>query len=182
MQQPSQSHHRHSIRLKGYDYSQPGAYFSTVVTAARASLFGDIADGNMHVNETGEIVLAVWRDLPNHYPFLQLGTFVVMPNHVHGIVVLTVDVGAGLRPAPTDRPAPTIGDRYGLPEIVRAFKSFSARRVNAFLGKAGHSLWQRNYYEHVIRDEREWERLHRYIESNPSQWEQDHENPANPAK
>jgi REP element-mobilizing transposase RayT len=135
----------------------------------------------MDLNEPGRIVLAAWMDLPNHYPYLELGTFVIMPNHVHGIVVFTVEtnninhnVGAGLRPAPTPDP----NRRHGLPEIMRAFKSFSARRVNEYLGAMGHPLWQRNYYEHVIRDEKEWDRIRQYVDSNPLRWEQDHENPA----
>jgi REP element-mobilizing transposase RayT len=168
-----QFHNRHSIRLKEFDYSQPGAYFFTAVTKERESLFGMISDGEMHLNKLGDIVQAAWMDLPNHYPYLELGTFMIMPNHVYGIVVLTV--GAGLGPAPTVEPTPT-PFRYGLPEIIRAFKSFSARWVNEYLGATGHSLWQRNYYEHVIRDQKEWERIHQYIESNPLQWEQDREN------
>ena len=171
-----QLHHRHSIRLKEYDYSQPGAYFFTVVTTGRTSLFGKIVNGEMDLNELGRIVLAAWMDLPNHYPYIELGTFVIMPNHVHGIVVFTTEtndanhVVAGLRPTPMRR--------HGLPEIMRAFKSFSARRVNEDLGTMGHPLWQRNYYEHVIRDEKEWDRIRQYVESNPLRWEQDHENPA----
>ncbi len=161
------------------------------MTTGRTNLFGKIANGVMDLNEPGRIVLAAWMDLPNHYPYLDLGTFVIMPNHVHGIVVFTEEtndanhvVGAGLRPAPTTTPASTSTPttipmrRHGLSEIMRAFKSFSARRVNEYLDAIGHPLWQRNYYEHVIRDEKEWNRIRQYIESNPLRWEQDHENPA----
>jgi putative transposase len=170
--------------LKEYDYSQPGAYFFTVVTSGRTSLFGKIVNGEMDLDEPGRIVLAAWMDLPIHYPYLELGTFVIMPNHVHGIVAFTAEtndtthVMAGLRPAPTPAYTNASKHQHGLPEIIRAFKSFSARRVNEYLGAMGHPLWQRNYYEHVIRDEKEWDRIRQYIEFNPLRWEQDHKNPA----
>jgi len=96
-------HHRRSIRLKNYDYSQAGAYFVTICTHGHIHLFGEVVDGEMRLNPFGEIVQAVWFDLPQHYGHVQLDAFVVMPNHVHGIIVLTADpvVGAGLNPAPT---------------------------------------------------------------------------------
>ena len=149
-------HHRHSIRIKNFDYSGPGAYFFTVVTMNRVVLFGEVIHGEMHLNEIGRIILSAWMDLPNHYLFLELGAFLVMPNHVHAVVILTEDarVGTGLRPAPTV-------NRHGLPEIVRAFKSFSARRVNEYLGTPGHAVWQRNYYEGIIRDQEERDRINR---------------------
>ena len=121
--------------------------------------------------ESGQMVLDVWLELPKHYPHVVLDAFVVMPNHVHGIIGLTEQqVGAGLRPAPT------MGRRHGLPEIVRAFKSFSARRVNAYLETSG-PLWQRGYYEHVIRDEASLSRIREYILNNPLRWAYDRDNP-----
>ncbi len=95
---------RRSIRLKGYDYSRPGAYFITICTRDRAHLFGEVADGEMRLNAFGEIVRAAWFDLPNHYNHVRLDAFVIMPNHVHSIIILIDDhpsVGAGLKPAPT---------------------------------------------------------------------------------
>ncbi len=173
-------HTRRSIRLQNYDYNQPGAYFVTICTHERACRFGEIADGEMQLNEYGLTVVGCWEDLPNHYPHVELGAFVVMPNHVHGIIVLVEDahvVGAGLRPAPTepapttfaptDGPAPTTRPkRHGLPEIVRAFKSFSARRINERRNTPGIPLWQRNYYERVIRSESELNSVRRYIANN----------------
>ena len=106
-----------------------------------------------------------------------------MPNHIHGIVVISDHdaaaglVGAGLRPAPTE----PVGRRHGLPEIIRAFKGFSARRVNALRGTPGAPVWQRNYYEHIIRDEIDLDRIRQYILDNPLRWEEDRENPAAPA-
>jgi hypothetical protein len=99
-----QRHHRRSIRLKGYDYTQPGAYFITICTHGRECLFGEIIDGEMHLNEAGQIVVQSWQDLPNHVPNVQLDAFVVMPNHVHGIIIITDHaggIGAGLKPART---------------------------------------------------------------------------------
>jgi REP element-mobilizing transposase RayT len=172
-----QKHHRRSIRLKGYDYASPGAYFVTIVTRQREYLFGEIINGKMQLNEIGKLVEHAWKNLPNHYSNVELGTFCIMPNHVHGITVL-IDtnagaghVGAGLRPAPT-RPI----KQHGLPEIVRAFKSFSARHVNEYLKSPGVPLWQRNYYERVIRDDDEHQRIHLYIECNPANWANDEEN------
>jgi REP element-mobilizing transposase RayT len=179
-----QRHHRRSIRLKGYDYTQPGAYFVTICTRNRECLFGGIVDGKMRLNPLGDIVAACWHDLPNHYPHVQLDAFVIMPNHVHGIIVLLDpgDVGAGLGPAPTTGGVPTSHPKthrgHGLPEIVRAFKSFSARRINEYRRTPGTPVWQRNYYEHIIRNERSLGRIREYIVNNPLQWELDRENPA----
>ena len=170
-------HHRRSIRLKGYDYSQAGAYFVTICTRNRECLFGDIVDGEMRLNELGIIVQRTWLDLPNHVGGIVLDAFVIMPNHVHGIITITDrggnTVGAGSEPAPTTR----VPNRHGLPEIVRQFKTFSSRRINARRQTPGLPVWQRNYYEHVIRDERSLERIREYIANNPLQWELDRENP-----
>jgi REP-associated tyrosine transposase len=171
-------HHRHSIRLKGYDYACAGAYFVTICTQNRECLLGEITNGVMASNSFGAIVQACWDDLPNHYPNMELDAFVIMPNHVHGIVKLTDVVGAGLvgaglRPAPTENAA----KRHGLPEIVRAFKSFSARRINELREMSGTVVWQRNYYEHVIRNDDELNRARRYILDNPARWTIDENNP-----
>ncbi|GBD27454.1 hypothetical protein HRbin30_02801 [bacterium HR30] len=181
---------RRSIRLKGYDYSQDGAYFVTIVTQDRACLFGQVVDGEMRLNELGTIVWATWHDLPRHYPNVDLDAFVVMPNHVHGIIVLT-PVGAGFKPAPTNaagfkpaptnatgfKPAPTAGRVHGLTEMVRAFKTFSARRINERRGTPGVRVWQRNYYEHIIRNDESLNRIREYIANNLLQWALDRENP-----
>ena len=160
---------RCSIRLKGYDYTQPGAYFVTICTHQRRCLFGDVVGGEMRLNELGDFVWATWHDLPNHVPHVQLDAFVVMPNHVHGIIIIR-DVGAGSEPAPTTK-------RHGLPEIVRQFKTFSARRINRRRGTPGQPVWQRNYYEHIIRHEESLNRIRDYILTNPLRWNLDRENP-----
>ncbi len=185
-------HHRHSIRLRGYDYSQCGVYFVTIVAFQRECLFGDIVDGEMVLNPCGQTVTHAWFDLPRHYRHVELGAFVVMPNHVHGMIILN---GRGGSPSGDDtlhgvattdqaafsgnsktRPYKTV-QRHALPEIIRAFKSFSARRINLFRHTTGIPVWQRNYYEHIIRNEREMDHIRRYLESNPIRWAEDHEYP-----
>ena len=174
-------HHRRSIRLTGYDYSQAGAYFLTVCAYRRGCLFGEIVDGQTRLNANGEIVNDCWHRLPEHYPNIKLDAFVVMPNHIHAIVVLTPGVGAGFKPAPTPQrgppPAPT--PQHGLPEIVRGFKTFSSRRINEGRRTSGVPVWQHNYYDHIIRDEGALERIRQYIVLNPARWAQDEENPGN---
>ena len=139
----------------------------------------------MRLNEFGKIVEWTWHDLPNHVVGIVLDAFVVMPNHVHGIVIIADDVGAGSvgagsEPAPTTTPAPP--KRHGLPEIVRQLKTFSARRINDHRGMRGVPVWQRNYYEHIIRNDNELNRIREYIMNNPSNWEIDQENPSSPAR
>ena len=163
-------HRRRSIRLKDYDYSTAGAYFVTICTHNRECVLGEIADGEMRLKEAGQIVRAMWEQLPYHYPHIGLDAFAIMPNHVHGIVTLNDPVGAGFKPAPTG------GKPHGLPEIIRAFKTFSSRRINQFRQMTGVPVWQRNYYEHVIRNEKTLNAIREYITANPYQWQEDPEN------
>jgi len=161
-------------RLRDYDYSQPGAYFITICTKKRSCLFGEIEKDRMNVNHYGEIVRLSWLELPQHYTNVELDVFVIMPNHIHGIISLT-DVGAGLKPAPTDS---SRDKQHGLPEIIRAFKTFSSRQINKFRNMPGTSVWQRNYYEHVIRRDESLSKIREYIETNQLSWALDKENPA----
>ncbi|GAP16093.1 transposase [Longilinea arvoryzae] len=171
---------RHSIRLKGYDYSQPGAYFVTICTHHNECLFGEVVNGDMVLNALGEQVRFTWFDLVNHVPNIELGPFGIMPNHVHGVIEI-VDgsvVGAGSGPAMVragSEPARTEPARTPIPlsEIVRQFKTFSARRVNALRGLSGVPVWHRNYWEHIIRNEESYEKIAMYITHNPLQWEMD---------
>ena len=163
---------RHSIRLKDYDYTQVGAYFVTICTADRKA--------TLIVPAYRSVIEQAWSDLPSHYSNVQLDEFVVMPNHVHGIIVLTNEGKgwAGLRPAPTDASAPAEpAKQYPLSEIVRAFKSFSARRINEVRQTPGLPLWQRTYYEHVIRNDIDLNEIRQYIVNNPTSWELDEQNP-----
>ena len=165
---PAVIHNRRSVRLKGYNYSKNGAYFVTVCTHNRECLFGDIVIGagsksaHMSLNEYGEIVKNVWDDLINHVTGVELDVFGIMPNHIHGIVTIN---GAGLEPAPTGQ--------IGLSEIIRQLKTFSARQINVRRRTPGVPLWQRNYYEHIIRNEKSYGEIATYIANNPTHWEID---------
>jgi len=170
-------HHRRSIRLKGYDYSQSAAYFVTICTKDRELYF-------LTYPELEGIVRQQWEKLPERFTNLFLDEFTIMPNHIHGIII----VGAGLAPAlsyratarvaPTfsvDRPAPTVG------EIVGTFKSLCIHDWLTYIKEkkidAVGKFWQRNYYEHVIRNEDELNRIREYIQNNPLKWHLDKENP-----
>jgi REP element-mobilizing transposase RayT len=272
-------HHRRSIRLKGYDYSQPGAYFITLVAQDRACLFGDVVDGVMQMNEFGRIVAESWQWLAAQYEYVTLDAWVVMPNHLHGIIVITDRGGdgggrgsdgggrGGPPPAPTantptinvptanappdaptadaptinvpttnappDAPAadaptinvptinappdaptantpitdaPTASDINALPNadapaantpttpnvaggalpllvkrktvgrLVGAFKTVSTKRINEQRGTPGAQVWQRDFYEHIIRNAAALARIRRYIVENPARWATDPEN------
>ncbi len=197
-------HHRRSIRLKGYDYAQAGAYFVTIVTQDRACLFGEVVDGEMRLNDGGRIADQCWLDIPSHFPQVELDTFVVMPNHVHGIIVIDDSVGAKhvgakhvgakhvgakhvgakhvgakdfsplpdgatITRVPLRSPSKTIGS------MVRGFKIGVTKwfRENTDIP----TVWQRNYYEHIIRNEDALNRIRQYIADNPLGWAHDQENP-----
>jgi putative transposase len=179
---------RKTIRLSGYDYSQEGCYFVTICVKDREPIFGSIINGEMHLSNPGRIVDETWHNLENHNSDIQLDEFVIMPNHVHGIIQLyepQTDLcrgGSVTCPDSIDRaglePAPTEIKRTSLSEIVRQFKTFSAKRINEIRGTPGNPVWQRNYYDHIIGTEKEYENTARYIYDNPMNWENDEENRA----
>ncbi len=162
---------RKANRLRGYDYSQDGYYFVSICTKGRKEFFGDIREAKMDLNRYGEIVNQCWRDLPRHYPNCFLDSFVIMPNHIHGIIVIDNGnvVGNGLKPFPT----------HGLPEIIRGFKTFSSRKINEEMKIDNKFQWQKSFYDHVIRDDKSLENLRQYIMFNPLKWELDIENRTN---
>ena len=168
-------HHRHSIRLKDYDYSQNGAYFVTICAWSRECLFGDLVDGTMQLNEFGQVAADSWRWLSSHYSYVELDEWTVMPNHLHGIIVIHNHLGGsrtgGSRTAPTEIIKPLGG-------LIGAFKTVSTKQINILRNNPGCPLWQRDYYEHVIRNETELARIREYIVNNPSKWEFDKENPS----
>lgn len=155
-------HKRKALRLTGFNYASPGAYYITICTHGQKSIFGTIEDNAMKLNDFGRIVEQCWFDLNNHYASIQLYEFVIMPNHIHGIIMIG-DAWAGLKPAPTYA-------HHGIPEIVRAFKTFSSRRINKMRNTPGTPVWQRNYYEHIIRNDESMQRISNYIKNNPSHW------------
>jgi REP element-mobilizing transposase RayT len=170
---------RKSIRLPGHDYASPGVYFITVCTHQRACLFGAIAGDIMHLNAPGALAQTAWLDTPRHFPNVDVDTLMVMPNHLHAILILHHMVGAKhASPLPVGGKAKGTS-RGSLPAVVQAFKSAAARRINADRGTPGAAVWQRGYFEHIIRTPDDLDRLRRYIESNPLRWALDRENPAN---
>lgn len=189
-------HHRRSLRLQGYDYSQPGAYFVTIVTRERACLFGEVVEGEMRLSEAGQVAERCWLDIPNHFPHATLDAFIVMPNHVHGIIVLSDARKMERFSATSDRPVSTpvdlltakqvgANDHSPLPSfrspsrtigsIIRGFKIGVTRWFRQHTGISG--VWQRNYYEHIVRDEQSLTRIRQYIADNPLRWANDPENP-----
>ena len=156
-------HQRHSIRLPGYDYAQGGAYYITLCTSQRAQLFGHITDGRIVFSDLGHAAEQEWLQTPRIRPNVCLDAFVVMPDHFHAIVVITeraeVAASSGFR-----SPSHTLG------AIVRGFKAAVTRQANALTGTTGRIVWQRNYYEHIVRDAADLDRIRRYIAANPSRW------------
>ncbi len=154
---------RKSIRLKHFDYSQNGAYFVTICTKDKLQ--------TINSDQIRNIIQETWDNLPEHYPEVILDEFVIMPNHIHGIIIINNHfynfVGAGLRAA------------RKLSEIVRALKSFSSREINKFLKTPGQSFWQRNYHEHIIRNDNDLSDIRKYIRDNSAKWESDEYNPNN---
>ena len=169
-------HHRKSIRLKGYDYSQAGLYFITICTHERLPLFGNINDGEMTTNEAGLVVEKCWKEIPDHFPQVILDCFVVMPNHIHGIIEIRDTVGAKnllpLQPLPL-QPLPTQqrGTSKTVGSMVRGFKTGVTKW---FRGHTDiHQVWQRNYHEHIVRNEEAYFEISEYIEYNPAKWQED---------
>lgn len=182
--------HRRSIRLRGYDYTQNGAYFVTICTRNREHLFGEIENGEMRVNPAGNMINRWWHELGNRFPEIELDAFVVMPNHIHGIIVIKRDP---MQEQGEDKPSPVRAPLVGaLPphsqskaigDIVGAFKSLTAneyiRRVKTKeFPRFEKSIWHRNYYERIIRNDDEWNRIREYIEKNPDTWADDELNSA----
>ena len=183
-------HHRHSIRLQGYDYSQAGGYFVTIATFWRECLFGEILDDTMQVNALGSIVQECWDDVPIHLPNVDTDAFVVMPNHVHGILFIHENdgrtatspsaVGAThASPVPKNNIRPRGPSSRSLGAIIGSFKSSVTRRAGGEFNTA--NIWQRNYYEHIIHHQAEYERIAGYILSNPANWAADEDHPMNAA-
>ena len=195
---------RRAMRLRNYDYSQPGAYFVTICVQHRECLFGTITDGKMRLNKIGQIVVERWNQIPQHFSSVELGESVIMPNHMHGIIAWGIagtriphplvearslhpsenatnrrgEVSSSVDPNPTRRgevPSPALG------KIVAYFKYQSTKHINQHHNTPRTRIWQRNYYDHVIRDNPDLQRLRQYIQDNPMKWELDqlhHDNPS----
>ncbi len=170
-------HHRRSIRLRNYDYSLPGAYFVTICAQGKVHVFGEVVEGEMKANEYGRTVTLYGNALPRCYPNIELDAFAVMPNHIHGIICIG---GTACEPQ-----GATVGAIHELPlhrrkmalaKIVGYFKMNTAKRVNELRNTPGQPLRQRNYYEHIIRNDDELNKIREYISTNPLRWGTDPEN------
>jgi REP-associated tyrosine transposase len=180
MEEVSQKHHRRSIRQRGYDYTQSGAYFVTICTVQREEIFGEVVNGEMRLNPLGEIVREEWLKTAEIRSNVELheDEFVIMPNHVHGIVwiVESLPVGATRRVAPTNGSRTLVANSLGA--ILGQFKSITAKRINALRKTSGVTVWQRNFYEHIVRNGTELENIWNYIDTNPLRWQEDQLHPA----
>ncbi len=195
---------RRATRLRDYDYGQTGGYFVTICAQDQECLFGRIIGGRLQLSEIGKIVAKCWNRIPKHFLSVELDVCVVMPNHIHGIIVLgtraarfprpstrsqpdrrgevaspgpqnsTGSVPSPSSPKRTDEaPSPTLG------QVVAYFKYQSTKSINQHRDTPGTRIWQRNYYDHVIRDDRDLQRIRQYITDNPMQWELDQLHPSN---
>ena len=188
--------HRKQLRLRGYDYAFPGVYFVTICSAGKRPVFGSIRGESIVLSRAGEIVRCEWIALVERFARLVLDEFVIMPNHLHDVLAFVGQVGGasrgttgGASPSPTTTntttkpggasldpkggasPSPTLFD------VIGAFKSISTIKVNKLLGRRGVPLWQKSYYEHIVRTGEDLMKIQRYISENPLMWSLDPENP-----
>jgi len=173
----SNIYNRKSLRLPHWDYTSEGLYYVTMVTKHRECLFGYVKNGEMIENDFGTVVRECWDEIPNHFDCASTDAFIVMPNHMHGIIVIH-DVGARhavpLRTRIIQRTRSFGPLQTGsLHTVVGSFKSAVTKQINELRNTPGQSVWQRNYYEHVIRDEVDLHRIRTYIKNNPSNWQND---------
>ncbi len=164
-----------SIRLKDYDYSQNGAYFVTVCARNHESFFGNVFREEIVLNKYGKIVNQLWNELPNHFFNIESDWFMVMPNHIHGVIVINNECRGGVTPPMGEETSPLQIPKLG--QIVAYFKYQTTKIINKIRSTPGLQVWQRNYYEHVVRNEDELNKIRYYIQTNPLNWHLDRENP-----
>ncbi len=144
-----------SLRLNGYDYAQAGYYYVTTCTHERQCFFGDVVENTARLNDIGQTVQSVWNDLPRRFPGIALDEYIIMPNHVHGIIILSGE-------SETDKPAPKLGC------VIQAFKAVSTRLIRMFY--VAEFVWQDDFYDHIIRGPRDLDRIRQYVVDNPVRW------------
>jgi putative transposase len=186
----SEIHHRHSIRLLGYDYSRPGYYFVTLCTHDKECYFGDIENNKIVLNKMGTMVEKKWNDLPVHFPGIKLDRIAIMPNHLHGIIIIADHRRGGVVPpfgiiasheGAMDRGATTAGamtaplrKRKTLGQMIAWFKYESTKEINRDITcNPEMIIWQRNFFERIVRNEDELNRIRNYIATNPETWHED---------
>ena len=174
-------HHRTSIRLRGHDYTQAGEYYVTLCVKDRECLLGEIVQNHVKLSRIGEIAKKCWEEIPKHFPNAGLDEYVIMPNHIHGVIILDNPVGTrltvGIEHAVGTRHAVSQHERFGKPicgslsTIIRSFKSAASNRIHS----EGYSAfaWQSRFYEHIIRNGRDLDRIRKYILDNPCNWTKD---------
>lgn len=194
-------HHRRSIRLKDYDYSQSGLYFITICCKDKICHFGKIENNEMVLNDAGDMVIQCWLAIPQHFPHAVLHEYVIMPNHIHGIIQLTDAVGANNH-SPKNNNDETYVKNFSsdnsddqmwtknilsdnIDNLTRAKNISPLRGTSQTIGSIvrgvkigvtkyfGYSIWQRNYFEHIIRNQRSYQHIANYILNNPAKWEDD---------
>jgi len=176
-------HRRKSIRLREYDYSRAGGYFVTICTDERECLFGEVINEKMSQLPIGRIAESCWQEIPRHFEHIDLDYFVVMPNHLHGILIIDDDRRGTACRAPTDDQTTT--ERFGkpqkgsIPTVIRSFKSAATKQINELRNTPGIPVWQRGFYDRVIRNDNELNKIREYILYNPLKWQLDTENPQN---
>lgn len=183
MPDPSPLPNRRSVRLPGFDYSRLGQYFVTICAFQKRCLFGRVDGSRVHLNHLGEIVQRCWTEIPAHFPQVTLDAFVVMPNHVHGILAIQTRARRAVPLREIHRPElfrnPVLGS---LATIVRSYKSAAAKQVRTMLKQPDYTVWQRSFYESVLRSGKDYANAARYILENPKMWHLDSENPLSPVR
>ncbi len=175
-----EKHHRRSIRLKEYDYSRAGAYFITICTYNKECILGKVTNSKVQLNEYGIIVDNEWTKTAEIRSNIIIDKYIVMPNHLHGIIII-LDNGSSRN---TGHRVPTF-EQFGrptsnsIPTIIRSFKAVTKKRINETRKSYGKAVWQPRFYEHIIRNRDELDKIRQYIIDNPLQWELDSKNPDN---
>lgn len=150
------SKRKNSLRLQGYDYSQSGAYFVTILAYKRHHLFGNIINDTMSYSQIGKTALYCWQEIPKHFPSVELDAFVIMPNHIHGILILH-----------------DTAHKVTLGHIVGTFKGAVTRTVKRNYPDTNQPLWHRSFHDHIIRSDKSYVYISNYVQTNPARWAED---------